>query len=181
MVHMVPVLSSERLLLKPATAADLETLYALWRMPEVLRYLFDGITMTHEQARSHLQHFLDQNDEGCGLWMIYERAGFGFVGEIGLEIPDEMVKFDPLLEGETEFQIALHPDGWGKGYGEEALTVLLAYAFDELGLPQVMGVADAPNQASRRLQEKMGFVWQREVEGDAGPLVIYKRSRDPET
>ena len=57
---------------------------------------------------------------------------------------------------------------------EEALRTVLDYGVTTQGLSHVMGVADAPNKGSRKLQEKMGFVWQREIEGDAGPLVIYK-------
>jgi len=110
--------------------------------------------------------------------MIHSREDGTFLGEIGLEIADDVTALQAQLEGEAEFQIALHPDGWGKGYGEESLGALLRYAFDILKLPHVMGVADAPNKGSRRLQEKMGFVWQREVEGEIGTLVIYKRSPD---
>ncbi len=87
-----------------------------------------------------------------------------------------MIALDPLLKDEIEFQIALHPDAWGHGYGEEALRQMLAYAFERLSLPYVMGVNDALNEGSRRLQEKMGFVRQREVEGPVGTLVITNSS-----
>ena len=173
-----PVLTTKRLLLEPATFEDLDLLWALWTIPDVLRYLFDGATMTRDEARDHLAQGVSQNNQGRGLWMIHSRDDRTFLGEIGLEITNDLIAHDAQMENEVEFQIALHPDGWGKGYGEEALTALLRYAFDTLQLPYVMGVADAPNKGSRRLQEKMGFVWQREVEGEIGKLVIYKRERD---
>ena len=177
---MLPILTSERLILEPATTDNTELLYALWTMPEVLRYLFDGVTMPREEAARLLKSYTCQHAEGFGMWLMHRRDDSLFCGEIGL-VPSTLHDIDPLMAGEIEFQIALHPDAWGKGYGEEALRAVLAYAFETLNLPHVMGVADEPNRGSRRLQEKTGFDWQREVEGYAGPLVIYRRSRDPET
>jgi len=170
---MLPILTSERLMLEPATSDDAELLYTLWTMPDVLRYLFDGVTMSREEAVAHLKSYTCQNAEGFGLWLMHQREDRSFCGEIGLAF-STMQDLDPLMGGEIEFQIALHPDAWGKGYGEEALRTVLDYGVTTQGLSHVMGVADAPNKGSRKLQEKMGFVWQREIEGDAGPLVIYK-------
>lgn len=170
---MLPTLTTPRLLLEPAADRDIDTLWSLWTMPEVLRYLFDGVTMPREEAARLLKSYIGQHTEGYGMWLIHRREDQMFCGEIGLE-PSTLGDIDPLLTGEIEFQIALHPDAWGKGYGEEALRAVLDYGVTTQGLSHVMGVADAPNTGSRRLQEKLGFVWQREVDGDAGPLVVYK-------
>jgi RimJ/RimL family protein N-acetyltransferase len=175
---MLPDLTTERLVLKAASRDDLDELWSLWAIPDVLLYLFDGVSMTRDEASAHLEEYIKHHDDGQGLWMIRSRSDDTLVGEIGLAPSTDMVELDPLLENEIEFQIALHPDAWGKGYGEEALGCVLEHAFTTLGLPYVMGVADAPNTGSRRLQEKMGFVRQREVVGPLGRLVIYRRDRD---
>ena len=170
---MLPVLTTSRLFLEPATERDTDTLWALWTMPEVLRYLFDGVTMAREEAAALLKSYIGQHPEGYGMWLMHRREDQMFCGEIGLE-PSTLGNLDPLLEGEIEFQIALHPDAWDMGYGEEALRAVLDYGVTKKGLSHVIGVADTPNTGSRRLQEKVGFVWQREIKGDAGPLAIYK-------
>jgi RimJ/RimL family protein N-acetyltransferase len=49
-------------------------------------------------------------------------------------------------------------DYWGKGYGSDALRVLLRFAFDELNLNRVQLWVFAYNQRAIRVYEKIGFV-----------------------
>ncbi len=53
--------------------------------------------------------------------------------------------------------LALSPDHWGQGLGREALELLLAYAFRELGLHRVQLTVFADNPTAIRLYEKAGF------------------------
>lgn len=46
---------------------------------------------------------------------------------------------------------------WGKGYGREAMDILLAYCFDSLGMHRVTASVFAFNDAWRKLVEGMGF------------------------
>ena len=46
---------------------------------------------------------------------------------------------------------------WRKGYGEEALRLLLRFAFGELGLFKVYGDILSNNHAAIRLDRKIGF------------------------
>lgn len=46
---------------------------------------------------------------------------------------------------------------WGKSYGEEALTGLLHYAFDELELNRITAEVFAFNKRAIKLFEKLGF------------------------
>ncbi len=46
---------------------------------------------------------------------------------------------------------------WGKGYGTSALKLILEFAFKDLKLHRVEGIAFEWNTASRRIMEKCGF------------------------
>ena len=46
---------------------------------------------------------------------------------------------------------------WGRGYATEAARALVGYAFDKLGLTQIVAGAFRENRASRRVLEKVGF------------------------
>lgn len=46
---------------------------------------------------------------------------------------------------------------WGKGYGTEAVRLLVRYAFDELKLIRVYASVFESNRASMRVLEKSGF------------------------
>lgn len=49
------------------------------------------------------------------------------------------------------------PNDWRRGYGSEALRMLLRFAFDELNLFRLMAVIPEYNQAARHLFERAGF------------------------
>lgn len=161
----LPVLSTPRLTLRPATAADADTLHALWTMPDVRRYLFDDRIIERDEVLAEIANDAALNDRGLGMWTITRHDEEGMVGAIALVPVAEMVEADPSLAGEIEFGIGLHPLHWGLGLAAEALEAVLRYGFGTLGLTRIVGVADVPNVASRTLQERAGFEWQRTVKG----------------
>ena len=48
-------------------------------------------------------------------------------------------------------------DSWGKGYGTKALNLLLAYAFEELGLNRIEALILDSNIGSIKLHKKCGY------------------------
>jgi len=53
--------------------------------------------------------------------------------------------------------IELDPRHWGKGYAREALTALIAFARDELGIARLTASTAATNARAHRLVEALGF------------------------
>ncbi|MCF4097541.1 GNAT family N-acetyltransferase [Maritalea mediterranea] len=51
----------------------------------------------------------------------------------------------------------LHPDAWGKGYMTEANWALIKWLFDGPGAPKIISGVFDYNQASMRVQKKLGF------------------------
>ncbi|MCK4899416.1 MAG: GNAT family N-acetyltransferase, partial [Anaerolineales bacterium] len=55
---------------------------------------------------------------------------------------------------------------WGKGFGTDAVSVILRYAFHELNLHRVsLGVFEY-NRRARRSYEKVGFSVEGRIRGD---------------
>ncbi len=52
----------------------------------------------------------------------------------------------------------LNAENRGKGYGQEAIELLLAFAFDHIGLHKVRLQVHAFNQAALAVYQKLGFV-----------------------
>lgn len=77
---------------------------------------------------------------------------------------DEFLGFAELdgidwSHGSCELGIGLgNPDNWGKGYGRDAMKLLLTFAFSEMNLHRVGLTVFAYNERARALYEKMGFV-----------------------
>jgi len=48
-------------------------------------------------------------------------------------------------------------DCWGKGYGSDAITTLLRYCFEELGMRRVDLITDSENHRAQHAYKKCGF------------------------
>ena len=74
-------------------------------------------------------------------------------------------------DDECELGYWLGKPFWGQGLIPEAARELLRYAFETLGMRAVWcGYYDG-NDKSRRVQEKLGFVYQHKTEGIAVTLM----------
>jgi len=90
-------------------------------------------------------------DDARTGFTIYERATGRAIGNCGLHEVD-------LANRRTVVGIMIgEPDARGRGYGTEAMRLLLDYAFTVLGMHSVMLTVFAYNAAGRRCYEKVGF------------------------
>jgi RimJ/RimL family protein N-acetyltransferase len=84
-------------------------------------------------------------------FLIYDRATDTPIGGIGLRDID-------LTMGTAELGISLgRKDYWGKGFGTEAITLMMDYGFTVLGLHNVMLTTTAYNERAIRSYLKVGF------------------------
>jgi diamine N-acetyltransferase len=90
-------------------------------------------------------------DDARPMFAIYERATGRAIGNCGLHEVD-------LANRRTVVGIMIgEPDARGRGYGTEAMRLLVDYAFTVLGLHSVMLTVFEYNRAGRRCYEKVGF------------------------
>jgi RimJ/RimL family protein N-acetyltransferase len=76
-----------------------------------------------------------------------------FVGFVGLSEPD----FDALFTPAVEVGWRLGREHWGHGYATEGARAAIAFAFDELGLREIVSFTAASNDRSRRVMERLGM------------------------
>jgi RimJ/RimL family protein N-acetyltransferase len=147
---MLPVLESERLLLKPRTEADLDFIAALNADPEVMRHIaaVGDPAMGREgvAARSFL-HVV----RGLGYWTVFARTGESDpLGYVGL-IPDG----DDVEQAQISYRFAARH--WGQGFAREAVERLIRYGFETVGVPDILIQTHPQNAASLRLATRLGF------------------------
>ena len=94
-----------------------------------------------------------QAEHGLSLWVAREKATGAVVGDCGLP---------PLeLRGpDVELGYRLGRSHWGRGLATDAATACLRAGFEELGLDRIVAVAHPDNAVSRRVLEKIGFVYE---------------------
>ena len=169
---------TSRLQLLPVSPADVDALFAVWREPEVRRYLFDDEPVDRERTAEVVQAFLGVVSDGLGLWTLRARDERTIIGCVGLSPVDAAAEYDPTLRGLIEPVAALSPAHWGRGYADEALAALVAYALGPLGLGRMAGVTDLPNAASHRMLARLGFTVTGECAGKRHPWRLYILDRE---
>ncbi|HEY5317562.1 MAG TPA: GNAT family N-acetyltransferase [Solirubrobacteraceae bacterium] len=105
---------------------------------------------------------------GFGLWLLRDRATGAMVGRGGLQ--HSVVGRD----GEIEAGWAIVPERWGEGLATELADACTAVAFGTLELGQVIAMALPTNVASRRVMEKSGFAYERDVVYKGLAHVLYR-------
>ncbi|MDK4702962.1 GNAT family N-acetyltransferase [Rhizobium sp. CNPSo 4062] len=145
---------TSRLSLRMPEERDLDFVTALFARPELVAHRPDPRPDSPEESARRLAR--DQAHwrvNGFGRWAIETEGrliGFG-----GVTVSTE-------LEG-LNLSYHLHPDYWGSGYATELVTEALAFACHDLQAKRVIGLVRPVNVASRRVLEKCGFGFEREV------------------
>ena len=78
--------------------------------------------------------------------------------------------------GQVEVGWAVWPVRWGQGYATELGAAAVGYGFDELQLHTIVAYTLVDNRASRRVMEKLGFEYERDVTHANLPHVLYRCS-----
>jgi RimJ/RimL family protein N-acetyltransferase len=144
-----PVLTGERAVLRPFTAADAHTMWQIIGDPEVLRFTYEpGTDLSLEKVRSWYATRSEQSDR-LDL-AVTDRESGELVGEVVL------YEWDPHARSCT-FRTLIGPRGRGRGLGTEALRLILGHGFEQLGLHRIELVTYGHNLRARHVYEKVGF------------------------
>jgi len=142
-------LETQRLILRPMLATDLDALYLIFTDPKVMA-AFNHDPFTHEQMQGWLGRNLDhQNRYGYGLCSVILKKTGELIGDCGLEQMEEM--------GAAELGYDFRSAFWNQGYATEAAMAVRDYAFGVLKLPQLISLIRVGNLPSKRVAEKVGM------------------------
>lgn len=143
-------ITTERLLLRPATLEDLDAWRAISRDAEEV--WFGAPTSTLDDARANLgKHMHHHEQHGFGLCAVELRATHEMIGVAGLT---------HLADGpEVEAGYRFLRKQWGNGYATEAARASIAFGLGELRLERIVAVTLPTNRASRHVMEKCGMTF----------------------
>lgn len=151
-------LETERLILRPWKETDAENLYAYASDPEVGPPAGWPPHTSVENSREIIKGVLSRKE----TYAVCLRDGKP-IGSIGLHLNGSTDMTDRDDECELGYWIA--KPFWGQGMIPEAARELLRYAFEQLGMRAVWCGYYEGNDKSRKVQEKLGFVYQHKTEG----------------
>ena len=129
---------------------------------------------TRADARASL---VDKRDHwqrhGFGLWLLRDRDTGLMVGRGGLQYTDAIGGFA------VEAAWTIAPERWGQGLATELAVAAMGVAFDVLDFNEVIAITLPDNVASRRVMEKAGFAYDREIDHVGLTHVLYRRGPHP--
>lgn len=144
-------LSTDRLILRPMSSADVEPHIAMMQDERTAAFLTEegkprDRATEWRAAATLLGHW---HIRGFGFFSVFEKATGQWIGRVGPWQPEGW----PGLE--VGWSIA--PDLWGKGYAPEAALATMKWTFDKFpDLPRLISVIDPENANSQVVARKVG-------------------------
>lgn len=143
-----PTLQGEMIVLRPLHAGDADGMWEIVADAEARR-----ITGTvHDWARADVDRWIaavGAADDRIDL-AVTANGSDEYLGEIVLEAIDHRVRSASL-------RLTMRPAYRGRGYGTEAILLVLGMAFDGLGLHRVGALVPAINARAKSLYDNLGF------------------------
>ena len=150
------ILQTKRLILRPWSENDAEELYKYASDPEVGPPAGWPPHTSVENSREIIRTVFSVPE----TYAVCLKENGKPIGSVGLHRND-------LAERDDEYELGywIGKPFWGQGLIPEASRELLRYAFEDLGMSRIWcGYYDG-NEKSRRVQEKLGFVFHHTTEG----------------
>ena len=162
---------TERLAIRKLTHDDFETLIAIMGKPEVMYAWEHGFS--EDDVRSWIERQLTRyTKDGIGYFAVELKESGLLIGQAGL--------MTTTMNENSVVEIGYIFDNtyWHNGYATEAAESLIAYAFDNFGLPAVYCSIRPENKASIRVAKRLGMEsWGSHTvvyRGKEMPHIIYK-------
>lgn len=170
----IPIVETERLVLRAHEPSDFDASYALWSDETVVRFI-GGVPSTKQEVWSRLLRYSGLwAFLGFGYWAAVDRETGQFVGDVGFA--DFKRELDISYGHLPEAGWAISPRFAGRGYATEAMRG--AYQWLDQATPQSLSfcLITPGNDRSINVSRKLGFAESCSVDFNGSPSSIYVRS-----
>jgi len=163
----IPTLTTERLVLRPFEADDLDELVAIHAEESFWWYPRRG-AMSAEETGAFLNTMRRRYEEdGFGIEALIERTSGKMIGWAGLAVPHFLPEILPAVEVGWRLSGAYR----GRGLATEAGAAAVDFGFTKAGLECIVSLYEPENVASGRVMQRLGFTHRRTTVGPRGKEV----------
>ena len=129
-----------------------------------------------DESRAYIEFIQQQyKDFGTGRWAVILKETNEFIGWSGIKfITNEINNHKDFYEIGYRF-IEKH---WGKGYATESGKAFINHAFNVMKVDAIYAYADAGNENSRRILEKLGMRYVNSFEYE-GEMEVWYELKNP--
>ncbi len=148
---MLPILETNRLILRPITMGDAQDIFEYARDPEVTKLLEWGPSKSIDETKQITAEWISNYVQNrVAPWGIVDKKLNKVIGTIEARIAIT----SPTL---AELGYCLSRNYWGKGIMVEAIKSVVQYLFVQRYINEVIAFVRTDNVQSQRLLEKIGF------------------------
>jgi len=170
----MPILTTDRLILRRHRLDDAAAVADMWADPEMVRHI--GAPASAEESWGRLLRYAGHWDLfGYGLFAVEERATGRVAGGVGVGHFRRSGIAEPAdsAEGAWAFSSAVH----GKGYGREAVAAMLGWVDAHVPVLRTHCIIAPENTASIRLARSLGYEERETVTYREDPVLLLVRER----
>lgn len=169
-------IETERLLLRELLFSDVDGLFELESNPNVHLYVGNKPVTHIDECHAYVVFIHRQyKDFGTGRLAVISKETNEFLGWSGIKfITNEINNHKDFYEIGYRF-IEKH---WGKGYATEAGKAFIDYAFNVMKVDALYAYADAGNENSRKILEKLGLRYVNSFKYE-GELEVWYELKNP--
>ena len=150
----IPELTTPRLTLRRMLVADTDDMYEYACRQDVTKYLTWRPHPDRDYTREYLQYLGSRYASGMFYdWAVIYEPDCKMVGTCGF------TSFNCTSDS-AEVGYVLNPEYWGKGIATEALSRVLEFGFENMGLHRIEARFIQENERSRRVMEKVGMTFE---------------------
>lgn len=143
------MLKNAKLQLRKNDISDAENYLRWLKDPEINQFLSsDFASLTLEKEIEYIKNSAEDNSKVKFAICTENGKHIGEIALRGLDSPDNHGNLGIVI-GEKDYQ--------NKGYGTEAMKMMLDYGFDELGLHRIELIVHDDNPRAKKVYEKLGF------------------------
>ena len=135
----------------------MDFLARIWSDSEVTRFLLSrDVPISREKVEKALKSFVEHwENREYGIWKIVEDVADKMIGYCGLRYLEEL--------NEVELLYGLAKTYWGKGITTKAAKASVSYGFNQANLDRIIALALPDNEASKKVIEKTGFKYEKQI------------------
>ena len=155
------IIETNRLILRPFKPSDLEDFFEYASVEGVGEMAGWHHHENKQKSQEILNLFIDEDK----VFAICLKSSGKVIGSLGVEkygLEEKLTEFNGYLGREIGY--VLSKDYWGNGLMPEAVSAVINYLFNEVGLDFLICGYFLFNGQSKRVQEKCGFKPYRKVE-----------------
>jgi RimJ/RimL family protein N-acetyltransferase len=169
----VPVIETERLVLRGHRLDDFADCAAMWADPEVTRHI-SGRPSTQAECWTRLLRYVGHwSLLGFGYWAVEEKKSGRYMGELGFA--DFKRELDTGLDGAPEIGWVLAPHAQGRGYATEGVRAALAWGDAHFGGDRTFCIVSPENLPSLRVAGKCGYREFARTTFNGQPTIVFVR------